>query len=137
MNILKDYSPLISLIISVLGSWLVAWHTAKLEIRKAQVRFKREDELALREAYTSMIHALEHYAFGKDEYCRVDAIKATTQFSYLAPDSCKPSLSRVAHALHEEDPNAVKCLLDNLSNEILPKIKCAGNNTKNKQTGIK
>ena len=114
IKIATTVTPIITIIISSIISFLVARHQTKNEIKKLIMSYNREDKQLLNDAFTELMTKTQEYC---DFQCGMnlhDAISANSKFLTIAPKLFHPLLKELDVALQNADLHKIKTIRKSL-----------------------
>lgn len=101
ITVIKDISPIITVIISSLVSYFVARAKAKSEVNKLLITLSHEDQTTFSNTFRDLLSYTLSFCQFPNGYVLEDAVKANSAFLTIAPDEFHPILSNLDHALNE------------------------------------
>lgn len=110
-SIISDVLPLISTLLSLLGSYFIARHAARNEIKKLELTAKREDSLSERKAYLDVSTAVSAYIYDPDFDLRRDAISAISAARIIKHGYVGDLLDELRIAVASDDRQKAEDLL--------------------------
>ena len=122
MKFLTSLSPIITIAISSVISYLIARNNTKNEIKKSMLSLTHQDKVLLNDAFTTLVASLDAAASIRCQDNKNAAIKAVSNFLAVSPPSFHPTLLALSDALHyknyEEVYSLSKILLSLYSHQI-------------------
>lgn len=113
-NTLLNWSPLLTVFVSGIISYLIAKFNAKNEIKKALLSMNHETRKTMNSAFSECIFNLERYQKSSAPISRFDAIRATAEFMAIAPKELHPILIELDSALASDNKYQSQKLRDEL-----------------------
>lgn len=108
IKIATTITPIVTIIISSIISFLVARHQTKNEIKKLLMSYNREDKQLLNDAFTELMVKTQEYC---DFSCGINlhnAISANSKFLTIAPKPFHHLLKEMDVALQNNDIHKIK-----------------------------
>ena len=124
----KDFIPLITAIISILGAYITAKLTAKSEFKKLTTQQSHEIRLNAIQAFSKMKSAVNTYTSTPIPKYRREALAAVGAFTPYASEKMLIVCSSLENALNANKPSIVDDFMNRLSSEWLSEQPAKKNN---------
>ena len=103
LSFISTMSPIITIIISSLISYLIARSNARHEVNKLLLSFNREDKTQLYDNFSNLISSLSKLSENPSPENKSNAIEENSKFLTVAPKSFHPTLITISDILQDED----------------------------------
>ena len=121
LSVVSVCLPVVGVVSSAAVSFLISRNQAKSEIKKALVKFEREDKVSERQAFADLLSSTQEYCVLTSPINRKRASESVAAYLSLSPQETE-LLKQIDVALENKDVKQISLLRSELLNKQLAEI---------------